>query len=127
MPAAGHGRRMGAASSTPKQYLALAGRTVLEHALAPFLADPGCRGIIVALAAGDTLFATRAIAADGRVQCVIGGAERRDSVAAGLAALAGRAQPSDWVLVHDAARPCLPAADLAALLNALPTAAAGAL
>ena len=127
MPAAGHGRRMGAASSTPKQYLALAGRTVLEHALAPFLADPGCRGIIVALAAGDTLFATLAIAADGRVQCVIGGAERRDSVAAGLAALAGRAQPSDWVLVHDAARPCLPAADLAALLNALPTAAAGAL
>ncbi|MCX7058785.1 MAG: 2-C-methyl-D-erythritol 4-phosphate cytidylyltransferase, partial [Proteobacteria bacterium] len=116
-----------AASSTPKQYLALAGRTVLEHALAPFLADPGCRGIIVALAAGDTLFATLAIAADGRVQCVLGGAERRDSVAAGLAALAGRSQPSDWVLVHDAARPCLPAADLAALLNALPTAAAGAL
>ncbi len=127
MPAAGHGRRMGAASGTPKQYLALAGRTVLEHALAPFLADPGCRGIIVALAAGDTVFATLPIAADGRVQCVIGGAERRDSVAAGLAALAGRAQPTDWVLVHDAARPCLPAADLAALLDALPTAAAGAL
>jgi len=126
MPAAGHGRRMGAAA-TPKQYLGLAGRTVLEHSLAPFLADPACRGVVVAIASGDATFGTLAVAAEPRVTTVTGGAERRDSVVAGLEGLAGRAGEDDWVLVHDAARPCLPAADLAALLEALARAPAGAL
>ena len=67
-----------------------AGRTVIEHALAPFLADPACRGIVVALALDDTRFATLPVARDPRVATVQGGAERRDSVAAGLAWLAAR-------------------------------------
>ncbi len=127
MPAAGHGKRMGATDGLPKQYLPLAGRTVIEHALAPFLADPGCLGAIVALAPGDTVFGTLAVARDPRVTPVTGGRERRDSVAAGLAALAARVSGDPWVLVHDAARPCLPAADLASLLGALPGSPDGAL
>jgi 2-C-methyl-D-erythritol 4-phosphate cytidylyltransferase/2-C-methyl-D-erythritol 2,4-cyclodiphosphate synthase len=126
VPAAGSGRRMGAAA--PKQYLPLAGATVLEHALAPFLADPRCRGIVVALAADDERWPTLAVARDARVRRVTGGAERRDSVLAGLEALiAAGGAADDWVLVHDAARPCLRAADLDALLAALPDAPDGAL
>ena len=128
MPAAGHGRRMAPADGArPKQYLSLAGATMIEHALAPFLADRHCLGVVVALAAGDPLFGTLEVAVDRRVRTVLGGTERRDSVVAGLAAVAELAADDCWVLVHDAARPCLPAADLAALLAALPEATAGAL
>ncbi|MBS0375143.1 MAG: 2-C-methyl-D-erythritol 4-phosphate cytidylyltransferase [Proteobacteria bacterium] len=127
VPAAGRGLRFGG-DGGPKQYRELAGRTVLEHALAPFLADPRCRGIVVALAVDDATFATLAVARDARVHAVAGGAARRDSVAAGLAAIAVRAAGEDpWVLVHDAARPCLPAGDLDRLLAALPAAPDGAL
>jgi 2-C-methyl-D-erythritol 4-phosphate cytidylyltransferase len=126
VPAAGSGRRMGAAS--PKQYLTLAGRTVLEHALAPFLADERCRGICIAVAPDDGQFGALSVARHPRVHRVAGGAERRDSVAAGLAALAGLgAAEDDWVLVHDAARPCLARADLERLLEALPGSPDGAL
>lgn len=118
---------MGGAEGLPKQYLPLAGRTVIEHALAPFLADAACQGVIVALAPSDTRFAALTVARDPRVRSVTGGQERRDSVAAGLAALAGLVTDDPWVLVHDAARPCLPAADLAALQEALADAPHGAL
>jgi 2-C-methyl-D-erythritol 4-phosphate cytidylyltransferase len=113
MPAAGSGRRFG--GETPKQYLPLAGACVIEHALAPFLADARCRGILIALDASDRWFVgLRSLAEDSRVQRVPGGQRRCDSVRNGLAAIAGEA--SDWVLVHDAARPCLPAEDLQRLL-----------
>jgi 2-C-methyl-D-erythritol 4-phosphate cytidylyltransferase/2-C-methyl-D-erythritol 2,4-cyclodiphosphate synthase len=128
MPAAGRGRRMAGEGAAPKQYLPLAGRTVLEHALAPFLADPACAGVVVALAADDERFATLPVARDPRVAVVAGGTERRDSVAAGLRWLTERLGAEDpWVLVHDAARPCLPRTDLARLLAALPGAPDGAL
>jgi 2-C-methyl-D-erythritol 4-phosphate cytidylyltransferase len=126
VPAAGSGRRMGA--ETPKQYLTLAGATVLEHALAPFLADRRCRGAVVALAAGDARWASLPVAREPKVRTVPGGAERRDSVVAGLAALRAQgASGDDWVLVHDAARPCLARADLERLLDALPGSPDGAL
>jgi len=128
MPAAGRGRRMGAADAPPKQYLALAGRTVIEHALAPFLADPACRGVVVAIAADDARFATLEAARDPRVATVEGGAERRDSVACGVAWLRRKVGAADpWVLVHDAARPCLSREDLARLLAVLPESPEGAL
>ena len=129
MPAAGSGSRFGAAS--PKQYAALAGRTVIEWALAPFLADSRCAGIIVALAPEDDAwgriatrlqFAEQAAAAGTpprSVATVAGGRQRSLSVRAALAALAGRAAADDWVLVHDAARPCLESQDLERLLAAL--------
>ncbi|HXQ64794.1 MAG TPA: 2-C-methyl-D-erythritol 4-phosphate cytidylyltransferase [Steroidobacteraceae bacterium] len=126
MPAAGAGERMG--TDPPKQYRRLGERTVIEHALAPFLADTRCVGLIVALRAGDTTFRELPPAADPRLATVTGGAERALSVARGLKAVAAAAGTSDpWVLVHDAARPCLPAADLEALLAALPDAPDGAL
>ena len=127
MPAAGRGRRMGE-SGLPKQYLPLAGRSVIEHALAPFLGDARCLGIVVVLAADDRHFRTLPVAAAARLCCVTGGAERCDSVVAGLAELARRpAARGGWVLVHDAARPCLARGDLEALLASLADAPAGAL
>ena len=117
MPAAGSGSRFGAA--VPKQYAPLLGRTVIEWALAPFLADPQCAGIVVALAPGDALWPQVAARLPGSILTVDGGAHRSGSVLNGLDGLAGRAAARDWVLVHDAARPCLPAGDLARLLHTM--------
>ena len=114
MPAAGIGRRFGA--QRPKQYAPLCGRTVIEWALAPFLGDARCAGAVVALAAGDPYWSE--IAPPG-VLTAAGGAERSHSVRNGLAALAARAGEADWVLVHDAARPCLARTDLDRLLAAI--------
>jgi 2-C-methyl-D-erythritol 4-phosphate cytidylyltransferase len=114
MPAAGVGRRFGA--DRPKQYAPLCGRTVIEWALAPFLADPRCAGAVVALAEEDGYWSAVAPAT---VLVAPGGQERSHSVRNGLAALAARADRDDWVLVHDAARPCLPREDLDRLLSEL--------
>ena len=117
VPAAGSARRMGAA--VPKQYLPLAGRTVIEWSLAPFLAHAHTAAVVVVLAEQDQRWPQTAIAGDAKIATTIGGAERMDSVLAGLRALQDRAAPDDWVLVHDAARPCFSAADLDRLLNEL--------
>lgn len=116
VPAAGRSRRMGAA--VPKQYLELAGRTLLEHALAPLLESARLCGGVVALAADDVEFARLPVARDARLRTCEGGAERADSVRAGLRALAALAAEDDWVLVHDAARPCLEPQDLQRLIAA---------
>ena len=125
MPAAGTGQRFGA--GLPKQYAPLEGRTVIEWALAPFIADPRCARVVVAVAAADehwvgvgARLGTRAGAGPPpQVSSVTGGAHRSVSVRAALAALDGTAGAHDWVLVHDAARPCLAAVDLERLLAAL--------
>ena len=189
MPAAGSGRRFG--DALPKQYVSLAGRTLIEWALAPFLRDERCAGIVVAIAADDRHWAgvharlnanrpnvpqdsarpalstdanlgmpQRSVApapgshanvgvpqqsaapaqssgadvapppqpsaapanAAGGVPPIIvaqGGAERSHTVLSALRSIASQAAPDDWVLVHDAARPCLPARDLEALLARL--------
>lgn len=109
MPAAGTGRRFG--SDTPKQYAALEGRTVIDWALAPFTDDTRCRQIIVALGADDGSWTPPP-----RALAVPGGAQRSQSVRAALAAIQDRAEADDWVLVHDAARPCLDVRDLDRLL-----------
>jgi 2-C-methyl-D-erythritol 4-phosphate cytidylyltransferase/2-C-methyl-D-erythritol 2,4-cyclodiphosphate synthase len=120
MPAAGSGVRFG--GDLPKQYAPLAGSTVLEWALAPFLGDERCAHLVVALAADDTAFEKIAVrlGASGaaRLSTVTGGAQRSQSVRNALGALAQRASANDWVLVHDAARPCLAADDLERLLAA---------
>jgi 2-C-methyl-D-erythritol 4-phosphate cytidylyltransferase len=114
MPAAGIGRRFG--TDRPKQYAPLCGRTVIEWALAEFLNDSRCAGVVVALAQDDPYWAPIAPA---NVLVAPGGQERSQSVRNGLAALAERAEREDWVLVHDAARPCLPRQDLDRLLSIL--------
>ena len=126
MPAAGSSQRFGGAQ--PKQFSPLAGSTVMELALRPFLEDPRCAGAVVVLAAEQLQQATadsNAHAGDhagagaaARVLRVAGGARRCDSVQCGLAALESHAAADDWVLVHDAARPCLSPADLERLLEA---------
>jgi 2-C-methyl-D-erythritol 4-phosphate cytidylyltransferase len=109
MPAAGTGRRFG--TDTPKQYAPLEGRTVIDWALAPFLADPRCAQIVVALGDDDGSWQPPP-----GVLTTSGGAQRSQSVRAALSALERRAAPGDWVLVHDAARPCLDVQDLERLL-----------
>jgi 2-C-methyl-D-erythritol 4-phosphate cytidylyltransferase len=115
MPAAGVGSRVGAA--VPKQYLPLAGRTVLEWSLAPFLDDTRCLGITLALDANDQHFAASALGMHNRIAVVNGGAARSDSVTNALQRLEGNDQ--DWVLVHDAARPCVSALEINRLLDEL--------
>jgi 2-C-methyl-D-erythritol 4-phosphate cytidylyltransferase len=105
--------------AVPKQYLRLAGSSVIELAILPFLARPECRGVVVVLAESDQRWSELAISHDRRVSTAIGGIERADSVRAGLIALSSRLKPSDWVLVHDAARPCLEARDVESLLRTL--------
>ena len=109
VPAAGIGSRMGA--DCPKQYLTLAGKTILEHTLGCLLSHPAIARVIVALAPHDEWFEQLAVAADPRVLRVEGGSERAYSVLNALHVVEGK-----WVLVHDAARPCLTQGDLDALI-----------
>jgi 2-C-methyl-D-erythritol 4-phosphate cytidylyltransferase len=116
VPAAGSGRRMG--NALPKQYLALRGKPLLSWSLAPLLACERIEAIVLVVAAEDE--AWRPLTQDeGRVLSAEGGAERCHSVLNGLARLAGLAADDDWVLVHDAARPCLSREELDALFLAL--------
>jgi 2-C-methyl-D-erythritol 4-phosphate cytidylyltransferase len=103
----------------PKQYLSLAGRTVIEWSLAPFLEDEHCLRVVVVLSADDRRWSSLPIAHHPKIRTTPGGAERIDSVRAGLAALAAATQDDDWVLVHDAARPCLESQDLRRLIEEL--------
>lgn len=75
--------------------------------------------MVIALAADDRRWSGLALSRDTRITTTVGGAERASSVRQGLAALRGRAEQSDWVLVHDAARPCLSGGDLDRLIVAL--------
>lgn len=110
VPAAGIGSRM--AADRPKQYLALADSTVLEQTLLRLLSHADIGIIIVATAAHDTWFQQLALAKHPRIKQVLGGAERADTVLNALAFVT-----TEWVLVHDAARPCLQQSDLDAVLS----------
>lgn len=115
IPAAGEGTRM--AENVPKQYLPLAGATVIERTVDIFVAHPGCRGVVVAIAGEDPIWPTLAARWGGQVTAVTGGEIRARSVLAGLEELRGIAGSGDWVLVHDAARPCLEPADIDRLIE----------
>lgn len=116
VPAAGSGRRMGA--EVAKQYLSLCGRPVLSHALAPLLSCERIVAVVLVVAPGDHRWA-EIVTPGERLLIAAGGAERCNSVLGGLEALAGRAAEDDWVLVHDAARPCLSGEELEQLFAAL--------
>lgn len=103
--AAGSGRRMG--GDRPKQYLELAGMTVLERSLRVLESAESVSGIVVVLAPDDRHWAALSLSCRKALLTVKGGAERADSVLAGLTAIAGKCPEEDWVLVHDAARPLL--------------------
>jgi 2-C-methyl-D-erythritol 4-phosphate cytidylyltransferase len=136
VPAAGRGARFDpSAGAAPKQYSALAGATVIEWSLRALLREPRIEGVVVVVAADDTRWPAvaaaigardKAAGAASKLKSAIGGASRQESVLSGLKALRGQAAPDDWVLVHDAARPCLQSADVRALIEALDGGAAGA-
>ncbi|ROL74689.1 2-C-methyl-D-erythritol 4-phosphate cytidylyltransferase [Pseudomonas vranovensis] len=118
IPAAGVGARM--AADRPKQYLQLGGQTILEHSLDCFLDHPCVKGVVVSVAADDPYWPGLRCASDPRIQRAEGGQERADSVLNALLLLhAQGAADSDWVLVHDAARPNLARSDLDRLLAEL--------
>lgn len=116
MPAAGRGKRLGGA--TPKQFLTVAGRPLIAWALQPFFDDPRCAGVMLAVAPDDTDWLSFRASLPRPVLETSGGAERADSVRLALQALLARgAQAADWVLVHDAARPCVSNAEIKALVD----------
>lgn len=117
IPAAGSGRRF--AAQVPKQYAPLGNSTVIEHALAPFESDPDCTGIVVVIGADDARWPEIAARRTRLIETTPGGEERVHSVRAGLGALSKHTREDDWVMVHDAARPCFSAADLALLKREL--------
>lgn len=125
VPAAGVGKRMG--GPTPKQYLPLIGKQVAEHTLSTLLRVTLFSGIVVALSENDSYWQDCQAFRSSRILRCIGGAERYHSVLNGLDALEGRAQPDDWVLVHDIARPCIRVADIQMLIKKASAHAVGAL
>jgi 2-C-methyl-D-erythritol 4-phosphate cytidylyltransferase len=108
---------MGAAK--PKQYLKLKGKSVLEHSLQLFCHHAKIKGVVVVLAEQDPYWHTLAAAKDKKVRTTTGGLERCHSVRNGLRLLGDMAKPDDWVLVHDAARPCLRHEDIDKLIHTL--------
>lgn len=125
LPAAGQGRRFG--GGVLKQYLPLAGRPVLAHAIDAVNRYPEIAGVTVVLGAEDRIFGEMIEPEFDGIRTVIGGESRAESVLNGLRAIQQRYPETDWVLVHDAARPCLPAACLDALLEAGLASADGAI
>ncbi|WP_456415854.1 2-C-methyl-D-erythritol 4-phosphate cytidylyltransferase [Thiolapillus sp.] len=115
IPAAGIGARMGA--DLPKQYLSVCGKPVIDWSIQALLNQPGIESATVALAAEDPIWPTTNSAADPRVRRVTGGEERSHSVLNALDSLLLHAAEGDWVLVHDAARPCVRQQDLARLMR----------
>jgi 2-C-methyl-D-erythritol 4-phosphate cytidylyltransferase len=117
IPAAGVGARMKA--DRPKQYLPLCGRTVIEHTLNCFTQHPAITGIVVALSPDDPYWPGLHIESSLPLHIAAGGQERCHSVLNALHLLAQHAASDDWVLVHDAARPCLTRPDIDKLCTEL--------
>lgn len=117
VPAAGKGTRMGV--DLPKQYLTLNNKTVIEHTLNRLLSLSQLEQIVVALSPNDDEFQMLSIAKHPRILITEGGKERCHSVLNGLNAISGQANTNDWVLVHDAARPCIRTSDIEKLIQQL--------
>jgi 2-C-methyl-D-erythritol 4-phosphate cytidylyltransferase len=117
VPAAGVGKRM--QSDRPKQYLELAGKTVIEQTLARLLGSEVFSAVAVAVSVEDPYWPELELSRHPQVVTAPGGKERADSVLSALKSLHGRADENDWVLVHDAARPCITSEDIHKLIDTL--------
>lgn len=117
VPAAGTGTRMG--DEQPKQYHLLAGQPMIRHALEALCASPRIQRVFVVLAEQDDLWERFDWSELGVKLSLLrcGGPTRADSVLNGLTAISAVVKPDDWVLVHDAARPCLSAEQLDRLIE----------
>ncbi|MFT5396253.1 MAG: 2-C-methyl-D-erythritol 4-phosphate cytidylyltransferase [Gammaproteobacteria bacterium] len=105
IPAAGVGSRMGV--DKPKQYISINNKTIIEHTIDCFIDREEIEKIIIAISKEDEFWPTLAISNHEKIITAPGGEERYQSVLNSLQALSGKAENSDWVMVHDAARPCL--------------------
>jgi 2-C-methyl-D-erythritol 4-phosphate cytidylyltransferase/2-C-methyl-D-erythritol 2,4-cyclodiphosphate synthase len=132
VPAAGRGERFeqpekaSEAGKAPKQYAELCGSTVIEWSLRALLAESRIEKVVVVLGAGDNRWGGLTVAHHPKILTATGGAARQHSVMNGIKRLATLAGPDDWVLVHDAARPCLERDDVRALIDALDGGGCGA-
>lgn len=117
VPAAGVGKRMQA--NKPKQYLTLSGCTVIEHTLDRLVKAQVFNAIVVAVSMEDPYWPDIEISRHPKIITAEGGKERADSVLSALLAIEDKALTSDWVLVHDAARPCLTRSDINRLIACL--------
>jgi 2-C-methyl-D-erythritol 4-phosphate cytidylyltransferase len=126
IPAAGVGKRMQA--DRPKQYLSLGNKTVLEHTLDRLLSMPAISGAVVAISEGDEYWPALNYQSDKPLLIARGGKERSDSVLNALQLLQQQAgKQTVWVLVHDAARPCVRTADIQRLIEQASTEQGGLL
>lgn len=117
IPAAGVGRRM--KSDVPKQYLEIQGKTLMEHTLQRLLDFSLLERLVVLLGEDDEYYQDIKLLRDPRVILAKGGRERYHSVMNGLSVLDELAEDTDWILVHDIARPCIRRSDLDWLVKAL--------
>lgn len=117
IPAAGIGSRIGAGK--PKQYLMLGEKTIIEHTLSRILTLPNLAGVVVALSNEDTYWKPLSVFQNSFVHTTIGGENRADSVLNGLRYITDKVSDQDWVLVHDAARPCVTLGNIQQLCNEL--------
>jgi 2-C-methyl-D-erythritol 4-phosphate cytidylyltransferase len=119
VPAAGVGKRMNA--DRPKQYLELAGKTVIEHTLLRLLSAEVFTAVVVAISEEDPYWPDLDVSVHKKIITAAGGKERADSVLSALKAIRTVASDDDWVLVHDAARPCITKIDIHHLIDSLKT------
>ncbi|PML58417.1 2-C-methyl-D-erythritol 4-phosphate cytidylyltransferase [Vibrio lentus] len=124
VPAAGVGSRMKA--DRPKQYLQIHGKTILEHTVEKLLSHPQVSKIVVAVSDDDPYYPELPLNLNPQVIRVSGGTERADSVLSALDYIAQQ-QLSDWVMVHDAARPCILLSDIDKLISGAMTHDVGAI
>jgi 2-C-methyl-D-erythritol 4-phosphate cytidylyltransferase len=115
VPAAGRSTRVG--GDVPKQYLPIGGKPMLMLTLTRLAMHPLIAGIVVVLADRDNYWAGMERLRGKPVRTAIGGDERADSVLAGLHSLQDNVDNSQFILVHDAARPCVRAQDISRLLE----------
>lgn len=117
IPSAGVGTRM--QTDRPKQYLSVGNKPLIEYTLGAFCTHEKITGIVVAISEQDNYWPTLEIASHPKIRTTNGGVERCHSVMNCLKCLAETASADDWVLVHDAARPCISKEDLDRLIGTL--------
>ncbi len=115
IPAAGVGRRMG--GSIPKQYLSLNECPVIIHTLKKLAATPLIEGVVVVIGKDDPYWSELNIPIQIPIRVVAGGEHRVHSVYKGVESIAPDLSDNDWILVHDAARPCVRNADIVKLID----------
>ena len=115
VPAAGSGSRLG--GKMPKQYVEVVGKPLLAHTLKSLTEVGPILGIAVGLASGDRWWHENIVTSDRILGTYIGGVSRAETVLRGLEYLEPHVRAGDWVLVHDAARPCIRASDIERLIS----------